>query len=71
MPKNDQGNVVPLDQIQQDARAGNGGNSIDLHWINKPIIGKDGLPSNSVNSQKDLTGRESRHDYQINSRREV
>ena len=56
MPKNDQGDVFPLDQIQQFARAGNSPRSIGVRWTTWPISREMSLHSDGINGKKHRAG---------------
>ena len=56
MPKNDQGNVFPLDQIQQFARAGNSPCSIGVGWTPWPISREMSLHGDGINGKKHRAG---------------
>ncbi len=56
VPKNDQGDVFLLDEIQQFARAGNRFRSIGIHWTNRPVSHEMSLHGDGINGKKHRTG---------------
>ena len=56
VPENNQGDVVPLDQLKQFACAGNGTSSISVRWTNWPISGEMGLHGDGITGKKHRAG---------------
>jgi hypothetical protein len=66
--ENDQGEVLPLGQIKQLARAGNGTRSVGIRWTNWPISSEMSLYGDGINGKKHRAGLRQMDKHRLVSR---